>query len=110
MSGFRACFLFRNNSILAEFLDSLTNAYTDMVNTMIPDIILFLVQRNYGQITKIELNDKDDDLKSLVNDPTTPVDTTFTKVKTFKALCNLVTNTKAEYQHVSMQKPWLPIL
>ena len=56
-----------------------------MINNKVPDIILYL-QQNHGQITEQDLNDKEEEVKGLVYDPVTPVDTVFNKLNSFQDL------------------------
>ena len=66
-----------------------------MINDSIPAIFDYLTT-NYGQITEQELSDKEDELKTLVYDPTQPVDTVFNKINWFQDLCNLCNNKKSD--------------
>ena len=88
-------------AIPAEYLDALRNADTDMINDTIPVIIMYL-QTNYGRITDQELSDKEDEIKGMVYDPNTPVDTVFNKIKIFQALCILTSNDKSDRQLVKI--------
>ena len=84
-----------------DYLDALRNNHTDMINDPIPDIFDYLTT-NYGQITEQELSDKEDALKTLVYDPTQPVDTVFNKINWFQDLCNLCNNQKSDRQLVQL--------
>ena len=88
-------------AIPEEYLNALRNVDTDMVNNTIPAIIMYL-QTNYGRITDQELSDKEDEIKGMVYDPNTPVDTVFNKIKIFQDLCILTSNEKSDHQLVQI--------
>ena len=89
------------DAIPPEYLDSLRNSDTDMINCSIPDLITFL-QTNYCRITDQELSDKEDELKATVFDPQQPVDLIFNKIKLFSDLCTMTGNTKTDRQLVQL--------
>lgn len=89
------------DAIPAEYLDSLQNVDSDMINDSIPDIITFL-QTNYYQLTDQELSDRDDKLKNSVFNPEDPVDLMFNKIKAFADLCVMTGNDKSDGQLVSL--------
>ena len=94
----------RNQIITAidkDYLDALRNPHTDMINDSIPDIFEFLTT-NYGQITEQELSDKEDEIKAISYDPSTPVDTVFNRINWFQDLCNLCNNKKSDRQLVQL--------
>ena len=72
-----------------------------MINDSIPNIFDYLTT-NYDQITKQESLDKEDKLKTLVYDPTQPVDTVLNKINWFQDLCNLCNNKKSDRQLVQL--------
>ena len=84
-----------------EYLDELRNADTDMIHESIPEIIEYL-QSNFGKISEHELNDKEDTLKAMVYDPTSPVQTVFNKIKSFQDLCTLLKKSKTDGQLVTL--------
>ena len=84
-----------------EFLDELRNPDTDMIHESIPEIIKYL-QTNFGKISEHELNDKEDTLKGMVYDPTSPVQTVFNKIKSFQDLCTLLQKPKTDGQLVTL--------
>ena len=61
------------DAVPSEYLDSLRNSDTDMINCSIPDLITFL-QTNYCRLTDQELSDIEGELKATVFDPQQPVD------------------------------------
>ena len=89
------------DAIPAEYLDSLRNVDSDMINDSIPDIITFL-QTNYCQLTDQELSDREDKLKNSVFNPEDPVDLIFNKIKSFADLCVMTGNDKSDGQLVSL--------
>ena len=89
------------DAIPAEYLDSLRNADTDMINCSIPDLITFL-QTNYCRITDQELSDKEDILKKTIFDPTLPVDLIFNKIKLHADLCIMTNKPKPDHQLVQL--------
>ena len=72
-----------------------------MINNTIPEIFDYLTE-TYGQITEQELSDKEDEIKNLTYNPTTPVDTVFNKINWFQDLCNLSNNKKTDRQLVQL--------
>ena len=87
--------------IPAEYLDSLRNTDTDMINDSIPDISLYL-QTNFGRITDQELSDREDEVKKFSYDLATPIDSIFNRIKAFQDLCILTGNDKTYYQLVQL--------
>ena len=57
----------------ADYLDTLCNVNTDMINETIPEIFDYL-QTKYGQITAEEMVAKEDNLKNYAYDSQAPVD------------------------------------
>ena len=86
-------------AIPAEYLDSLRNTDTDMINDSIPDIILYL-QTQFGLVTDQELSDKEDEVNFFCYDLTTPIDSVFYRIKAFQGLCILTLNYKTDRQLV----------
>ena len=84
-------------AIEPEYLDTLRNVDTVMINESIPEIFSFL-QETYSRITEEELVEKEDSLCQYVYDPHLPVDKVFTKITLFHDLCMITNNDKADKQ------------
>ena len=70
-----------------------------MIHESIPTVFKYL-QRNYGQLTKQELNEREDTMKGRVYVPITRVESTFDKIKLFQNLCILTEKGKSYAQLV----------
>jgi len=88
-------------AIPAEYLDSLRNTDTNMINDSIPDIISYL-QTNFWRVADQELSDKEDEVKNFSYDLSTPVDSVFNRIKAFLDLCILTGNDKTDRQLVQL--------
>ena len=89
------------DAVPPEYLDSLRNSDTDMINDSIEEIITFL-QTNYCRLTPEELSDREDELKKTIFDPQQPVDLMFNKIKLFTDLCTMTSNDKTDAQVVQL--------
>ena len=87
------------DAVPPEYLDSLRNSDTDMINCSVPDLITFL-QTNYCRLVDQEVSDREDELKKTVFDPQQSIDLIFNKIKLFTDLCVMTRNDKTDRQVV----------
>ena len=72
-----------------------------MINESIPEILESL-QSNYGQITKEQLVEKEDEVKNFDYNPHTPVNKVFTEISLLQDLCIITNNDKTDKQLCQM--------
>ena len=79
-----------------EYLEPLRNPTTDMII----DSFAFL-RANYGQITPGQLKQRECAIDNLTYDPSTNMDTIFTKIQSFQDLCLITGNARSDTQLVT---------
>ena len=80
-----------DDDYLATFRDTLTGA----IMTDIPTIMNELISM-YGNITAMELMNRENNVLEFAYDPTTPIDGVFNRVQDFQDLCELVRKAKTD--------------
>ena len=78
-----------------DVLQPLRNTATDMINSLIPDIITFLVD-TYGKLSPSQLRERERVIDDMTYDPAQNIDTVFNKTQNFQELCILLNNEKTD--------------
>ena len=83
-----------------DVLQPLRNTATDMINSLIPDIITFLVD-TYGKLSPSQLRERERVIDDMTYDPAQNIDTVFNKTQNFQELCILLNNEKTDKQLIT---------
>ena len=81
-------------------MQPLRDTMTDMIQCSIPDILDFL-RTTYGKLSPAQLKEEENDVDSLICDPSCNVDTIFNKIQDFQDLCTMLDNVKTYTQLIT---------
>ena len=71
-----------------QYLQALRNKHTDMIKDSLPDIFKYLCD-TYGKVNDAQMLDREQNLSSMVYDPTQPIDNVFNEIDEFSNLADI---------------------
>ena len=90
-----------SETIEPDFLEALRDPATDMITSNIPTIFDELMNL-YGQLTPLELDERETTVKAMVFNPSTTVNVVFNAIQRFQDLCTLLKCPKQDNQLVAI--------
>ena len=90
-----------SEAIEPDFLEALRDSTTDMLTSDIPTIFEDLMTL-YGQLTPLELDERETTVKAMVFNPSTTVNVIFNAIQRFHDLCTLLKCPKEDHQLVAI--------